>query len=322
MVMGHIVCKETISGEDITEKLIEREWNIKVHRPVMCEEVIKYLNLRPGKVVVDCTIGCGGHAEAIVRNIEPGGKLIGIDRDEDALGLAEERLKNFRGTYHLINDNFRNLNSILDELKIEKIDGLLFDLGISSFQLDTPQRGFSINLEGPLDMRMNRNDKISAFDLVNHLPQHELAAILRSFGQEWWANRIARAIVTERKRGPIATTSHLAAIIVRAIPYKDKRKKIHPATRTFQAIRIAVNNELLDLEKILTIAPFRLKPEGRLCIISFHSLEDRIAKHQFRSLAKDSIVTIITPKPVVPTADEVKANPRSRSGKLRVAEKI
>lgn len=295
----------------------------KIHIPVMMQEVLNYLDLKPGKIIMDSTIGTGGHSRSILERIMPGGRLIGIDRDQESLSVASERLRDFAGAYELIQGNFMDMDDILKRLNIKRIDGILFDLGISSFQLDNPQRGFSFQQEGPLDMRLDRNSYISAYDLVNNLNEEEISSLLWTFGQERWHNRIARLLVEERQRQPITTTAQLAAIVVRAVPYRYRYKhyRIHPATRTFLGIRIAVNRELETLETAINKALSLLNKNGRICVISFHSLEDRVVKLSFRKAASEGTINIMTPKPLTPTMGEVEANPSSRSAKLRVAEK-
>jgi len=292
-----------------------------VHRPVMIEEVMRYLDPEPGEVIVDCTVGEGGHASRILGAIRPGGRLIGIDQDEEVLARTKEKLKDYDGLYTLLWENFKNLDSILKRLKVTRIDGALFDLGLSSFQLEAPARGFSFQREAPLDMRMDKRRKITAFDLVNHLAQAEMAKILRDFGGERWSNRIARQIVRARKNGPITTTTQLAEIVRRAVPDRNRYKRIHPATRTFQAFRIVVNQELEALETGLSATIGALAEGSRVLVISFHSLEDRIVKNKFKKFAKAGVLEILTKKPIRPRADEVRVNPRCRSAKLRVGRK-
>lgn len=294
------------------------------HTPVMLNEILDYLNLGPGKTIVDATIGTGGHAQAILERIMPGGRLIGIDRDEESLGVARQRLSSFCEYCEFVYGNYIDIDSILERLNIKKIDGILFDLGVSSFQLRDPERGFSFQNEGPLDMRLDRNSYISAYDLVNNLNEEEFSALLWNFGQERWHNRIARLLVKERERHPIATTKELSDIVVRATPYRYRYRhyRIHPATRTFQAVRIAVNRELETLETAISKAAEFLNQTARVCIISFHSLEDRVVKLSFRKLSSEGKVDIITPKPLTPMQDEVIENPLSRSAKLRVGERI
>lgn len=288
-----------------------------MHQAVLLHEIVEYLNLAPGKTILDCTVGCGGHARAILELITPGGVLIGIDQDKDALEIASENLKRFKGNIRLVHDSFRNFKSILSELNIGEVDGVLFDLGLSSLQLEQEERGFSIRLNGPLDMRMDRRLKIDAAFLVNTLSEQKTAEILREFGEERRAKRIAKAIVAGR---PVKTTRQLAEIVSRAVPVKHKR--IHPATRTFQALRIAVNHELEALDSALGVVPDRVRKGGRICVVSFHSLEDRIVKNKFRDCKRRHLFKIITKKPITPQTEEVLINPRSRSAKLRVAERI
>jgi len=292
------------------------------HVSVMKKEVLDYLNLSAGDCFVDCTIGLGGHCQLLKEKIGAGGKIIGIDRDRNALRNAEENLSSFSGQIHLIYDDFRNIDKILDSLGIVQVDGMLLDLGISSLQLDDPQRGFSIQGDGPLDMRMDQDRGLSAFDLINTLSQHEISLILKNFGQERMHNRIARYIVEARSRNPIISTKELKDIVLRAMPRSFKRQKIHPATRTFQAFRIMVNRELESLEIALDKSIDYLRQGARICVISFHSLEDRIVKHKFRHFAKNKRLELIVKKPLRPEEFEVNQNPRARSARLRVAEKI
>ncbi|MBU4346141.1 MAG: 16S rRNA (cytosine(1402)-N(4))-methyltransferase RsmH [Candidatus Omnitrophica bacterium] len=294
----------------------------KLHTPVMLNEVIEHLNLTPGKIIVDATIGTGGHSRAILEHIMPAGKLIGIDRDQESLAVASERLRDFADACEFVHGNFTDVDKILERLNIKNIDGILFDLGLSSFQLENPRRGFSFQYEGPLDMRLDNNSYISAYDLINNLTQEEISNLLWTFGQERWHNRIARLLVEERQRHPIATTLQLSNIVVRATPYRYRHYRIHPATRTFQAIRIAVNRELEALEVAITKAVKLLNKSGRICVISFHSLEDRIVKLGFRALSSKKELDIITSKPLTPTRNEIKENSSSRSAKFRVAERI
>lgn len=294
----------------------------KFHTPVMLREVVDYLHLGPGKVIVDATIGTGGHTNTILEHIMPGGKLIGIDRDEESLAVARQRLSGYSGACEFIYGNFVDLDTILTNLNIDRIDGILFDLGISSYQLENPARGFSFQSDGPLDMRLDRNSYISASDLVNNLNEEEISAMLWTFGQERWHNRIARFLVEERTRHAITTTRQLSDIVVRAIPPKYRHYRIHPATRTFQAVRIAVNRELETIGTAIDKAVEFLDKSGRICVISFHSLEDRIAKFSFRKFAAEGLIKIITPKPLTPQEEETAGNPLSRSSKLRVAEKL
>ena len=293
-----------------------------MHIPVMCGEIINYLNLAAGKTIVDATIGMGGHSLKIIERISPGGKLIGIDRDEDAIKTARSRLGDYSASCNFVYGNFIDVDKILSDAGVQKVDGILLDLGVSSAQLDDPLRGFSFQNEGPLDMRLDRNSYRSAYDLVNNLNEDELSELLWNFGEERWHNRIARYLVKEREKHPISTTLELSQAVSRAIPYKYRHYRIHPATRTFQAVRIAVNRELESLEIVIRKAVELLKNNGRICVISFHSLEDRIVKFSFRDFAAKGLLKIITPKPLVPADEEIRQNPKSRSAKLRVAERL
>lgn len=295
-----------------------------LHVPVMLHEVIDYLKLAPGQVIVDATMGTGGHSLEILKKITPGGRLIGIDRDEDSLAVCRERLSEFKDVVEFVQANFLDLDKVLATLGIDNIDGIVFDLGISTYQLKDAKRGFSFNQEGPLDMRLDRSSYISAYDLVNNLNENELSQMLWNLGQERWHNRIAHLLVEERKVEPIVTTKQLAALVMRAIPHRYRRSyyRIHPATRTFQAIRIAVNRELEILESAIKKAVAVLNKQARICVISFHSLEDRVIKHTFRALNAQGVIDIITAKPLTPSLGEIDRNPSSRSSKLRVAMRI
>jgi 16S rRNA (cytosine1402-N4)-methyltransferase len=298
--------------------------DIKIHTPVLLREVLDHLNLKPGKTIVDATLGTAGHATAILERILPGGRLIGIDRDQASLALARERLSQFGSACALIYGNFADIDTLLENLGVKKVDGIIFDLGISSFQLFDATRGFSFQDDGPLDMRMDQDSYISAYDLVNNLNEEELSTLLWNFGEERWHNRIARLIVQEREKQPITTTAELVNIVIRSIPsrYRHRHYRIHPATRTFQAVRIAVNRELEILESAVNKAIAILGKKARICVISFHSLEDRVIKFAFRKAQADGLIEIITPKPLTPLAPEIEANPASRSSKLRVAERV
>ncbi len=295
-----------------------------IHTPVMIQEVLEYLNLKPGKVIVDATLGMGGHSSRIAERLADTGILVGIDRDQESLAAARELLGEKAGKIKFAYGNFSDLDVLLRSLNIESIDGIVFDLGVSSFQLSDAGRGFSFQSDGPLDMRMDKNSYICAYDLVNNLNEEEISHLLKAFGQERWHNRIARILVQERLRHPITTTGELSRIVLSAIPSRFKRfhYRIHPATRTFQAVRIAVNRELESLETAINKAIGLLNPGGRICVISFHSLEDRVVKFTFRKFASEGAIKIITAKPLTPKESEVKDNPRSRSAKFRVAEKI
>jgi 16S rRNA (cytosine1402-N4)-methyltransferase len=307
------------------------------HKPVLLEEAVGSLCCRPGGTYVDGTIGGGGHAQAILEKTSPSGLLIGIDADEEALAEAERRLRPFGNRKTLIKGNFADIGQILKELHIEKVDGILLDLGVSSHQLESADRGFSFSLNAPLDMRMDRSRKLNAYDLINTFSVQELEKIIRGYGEETMAGRIVRAISEQRIKAPIRTTYELAQIIVQSVPSKFRRRKIHPATKTFQAIRIAVNNELANLHRAVSDGISLLHKQGRFCIISFHSLEDRIVKNIFRSWEKGCIcppdipictchrkplLKIITKKPIIPEVIERTNNPRARSAKLRTAERI
>jgi len=291
------------------------------HTTVLLEESVKYLNCRPGKIYVDCTLGGGGHSQKILEAIGPTGKLIAIDQDEEAIYSAKKRLGEYQEQIIFVRDNFVNLSAILDDLGIAKVDGIMFDLGVSSYQLDNPERGFSYQHDAPLDMRMNNEGSITAADLVNNSSVEELAKIIWQYGEERWSKRIAQFIGESRIRKPLATTGELVEVIKAAIPAGARRNGPHPAKRTFQALRIAVNDELEVFRQAIRSGVMRLEEEGRLCVISFHSLEDRIAKHTFRELKQEKIVKVLTNKPILPSEDELENNPRARSAKLRALEK-
>ena len=291
------------------------------HLPVLAEDVIEYLDPRPNGIYVDGTVGGGGHAFKILERSAPTGRLVGIDRDEEALEEARERLKPYGGRATIIHGNFSDLRSILMRLKIGEVDGILLDLGVSYHQLATGRRGFSFQSEGPLDMRMDQNQGEPASKLVNTLTQGELEEILRRYGEERWARRIARAIVRYRQEAPITTTTQLRDIISSAILKPPRR--IHPATKAFQAIRIAVNDELNSLDRAIRDGIPILKKGGHICMISFHSLEDRIVKDTFRHYERAlGLVRVITKKPISPSKGEISTNPRARSARLRVAERV
>lgn len=293
-----------------------------MHQSVLLHKAVGHLNLSKGAVVVDATVGGGGHSEEMLKNILPGGRLIGIDADIDALAVAKERLKSYADSITLVNDNFRNIDRILKIQNIKNVDAVLLDVGISSYQLDDASRGFGIMSDGPLDMRMSRSSDITAYDIVNKYREEKISEIIEKYGEERFHNRIARFIKDAREHKSIETTGELAAIVKRAVGYKYRNLKIHPATRTFQAIRIFVNDELGALEEALKSSIFWLKTGGRIAVISFHSLEDRIVKNMFKGYAKLGVLKIITKKPLIPEQEEIIHNPRSRSAKLRVAERI
>jgi 16S rRNA (cytosine1402-N4)-methyltransferase len=295
----------------------------KIHTPVMLAEVLEYLNLGPGKTIVDATMGTAGHSLKIAEGILPKGLLVGIDRDQESLEIAKARLGDYAHNTKFIHANFCDIDRVLKDIGIKKVDGVLMDLGVSSYQLENPERGFSFQNEGPLDMRLDRTSYISAYDLVNNLNEEEISSLLWSFGEERWHNRIARFLVQERQKHPISTTSQLSQIVMRALPhrYRYRHYRIHPATRTFQAVRIAVNRELETLEQALDKVIELLNRGGRICVVSFHSLEDRIVKFNFRKSAGLEKMKIITPKPLTPTHSEIEINPSSRSAKMRVGER-
>jgi len=311
-----------------------------VHQSVLLEEVIGALRPHSEGVYVDGTIGAGGHAAALLSASAPHGQLFGFDQDKNALEIAKRRLAEFGNRVHLLHSNFDQIQQLATQHHIPPADGILLDLGVSSMQFDRPERGFSFQADGPLDMRMDDTAGQTAADLVNHLPERDLADLIYRYGEERQSRRIAKAIVKAR---PIRRTAELAQVVSGAIsagkrPRKGRRQaKIHPATRTFQALRIAVNDELGALERALPQAINLLKPEGRLAVISFHSLEDRIVKQFFRQESQDCIcppeqpvctcrhkatIRIITKRPIMPSSAEVSVNPRARSAKLRVVELI
>jgi 16S rRNA (cytosine1402-N4)-methyltransferase len=295
------------------------QWGIGavLHTPVLVREVVEFLGCRPGGLYVDATVGLGGHAELILRASSPDGRLIGLDQDREAIGRARIRLAPFGERALLIEENFVNLRPSLEQRGIREADGILFDLGVSSAQLSTPERGFGFLVDGPLDMRMDVTQSRTAAELVNRLPEAELADILYEYGEERWSRRIARAMVRAR---PLARTTELAAVIASAVPGRHRHQRIHPATRTFQALRIAVNRELDVLPTALSQAAELLRPGGRLAVIAFHSLEDRIVKGLFRNFSGKGF-RVLTKKPLRARPEEVEANPRSRSAKLRVMER-
>ena len=291
------------------------------HQPVLVDEVVFYLNCEPGKIYVDGTVGGGGHACAILEKTSPDGFLLGIDWDKEAIAESNGRLSPYKGRYQLICDNFANMMQILKASPWKEVDGILLDLGVSFHHLNDPERGFSFLKDGPLDMRMDRRTGPTAAEIVNGLSQKELSEIIYKYGEEKWAKRIAKKIVETRKKTSIKTTLQLSKIVQEAIPRRYWPRKIHPATRTFQAIRIVVNREIENLENFLKEAIYLLKYRGRLVIISFHSLEDRLVKTYFRNWSREGLVKLLTKRPVVPSLEEVRKNPHARSAKLRAIEK-
>ncbi|OPJ63243.1 16S rRNA (cytosine(1402)-N(4))-methyltransferase RsmH [Clostridium oryzae] len=306
------------------------------HKPIMLNEIVDGLNIKENGIYVDCTMGGAGHSEAIVRRLSKDGKLIGIDQDIEAINASKKRLEAFENVIY-VNDNFYNIKNILNTLNITGVDGILMDLGVSSYQLDNGERGFSYMQDAPLDMRMNRENEISAYDVVNGYDKGELEKIIRDYGEEKFARRIADFIVKARENKKIETTLELVDIIKAAIPAKARREGPHPAKRTFQAIRIEVNEELTVLSKAVDSAIEMLNSKGRMAVITFHSLEDRIVKSKFKTqenpctcppdfpicqCGKKPQVKIITRKPMEPSENELEENPRSRSAKLRIIEKL
>lgn len=292
------------------------------HYSVMNREVIDLLDIKNKKIVVDCTVGLGGHAFSFLEVMPQDAFLIGIDKDEEALQIAGEKLKKFAGRFTLVKSDFSDISSVLKNMAISTVDAFLFDLGVSSYQLKNPERGFSFLSDGYLDMRMDKNAFLSAYDLVNNLSENELEAIFNKFGEERFSHRIAHFIVLRRQKEPIATTSQLAQLVCEAVPYRLRESRIHPATRIFQALRIAVNRELDVLTDGIYRAISLLNRNGRIGVISFHSLEDRIIKNIFRENNSRGTLELITKKPILPSEAECIENSPSHSAKLRVAEKI
>ena len=305
------------------------------HESVLISETIQALDIKEDGIYVDGTLGGGGHSFKIVQKLGKG-RLIGIDQDREAIEAAERRLKVFSGRCELVNDNYANIKSILKERGIEKVDGILLDLGVSSYQIDNPERGFSYKNDAPLDMRMDQDSPLSASDVVNTYSREELIRIIRDFGEEKFASAIASGIVRQREKAPIETTGQLAEIVSEAIPKSVSKGNIGAAKKTFQAIRIEVNSELSVLENSIAVMIGLLNPKGRLAVITFHSLEDRIVKNAFKAAENPCTCPpdfpvcvcgkvpegrIITKKPIVPSKEETERNKRSSSAKLRVFEK-
>jgi len=300
------------------------------HIPVLSKEVLKGIQAKAGGAYIDCTVGLGGHAKAILQNIMPGGRLLGIDMDPEALKIAENRLKDYGSAVTLVRDNFTNLEAICSKYEFQPVDGILFDLGVSSWQLDSAQRGFSFQSEAPLDMRFNPGQGTSAAEIINSYSEQELIRIMKEYGEESRSRQIASLIVKNR---PIYTTSELASLVKEALRYRYS--KINPATKTFMAFRIAVNKELENLKATLEQVTKILRSKGRLVVISYHSLEDRIVKQFMKRESSDCIcppealicrcghkasLRLIAKKVIKPGLPEIENNPRSRSGKMRVAE--
>ena len=290
------------------------------HTPVMGREVLRYLSPRPGALIVDGTVGTGGHSLMILPHLLPDGKLVVIDRDHEVLERAKARLVEFEPYVTFIHDDYRNLPAILKSLGTPCVDGVVLDLGMSSVQVDQPERGFSFAKEGPLDMRMDRTRRTTAESLVNERSLDELTQLFWTLGEERFAARIAHRIIQERRTQPIRTTTQLARMIIEAVPSSARRGRLHPATRTFQALRLAVNDELGALETFLGGLPELLRPKGRAVILTFHSLEDRLVKRAFMQGMRDDHWAVLTKHVVRPSQEEVSENPRARSAKLRAME--
>ena len=305
------------------------------HKSVLLEETIENLNIKPDGIYVDGTLGGGGHSYEIAKRLTAGGRLIGIDQDADAIKAATDRLKEFADRVTIVRNNYCNIADVLDELGIVKVDGIILDLGVSSYQLDTAERGFTYNVDAPLDMRMDQRQQITAKDIVNTYSEFDLYRIIRDYGEDKFAKNIAKHIVARRTEKPIETTFELDDVIKAAIPMKCRINGGHPAKRTFQAIRIELNHELDVLENSIDTMIDRLNADGRLCIITFHSLEDRIVKNAFRTAQNPCVCPsdfpvcvcgrkpkgrVITRKPILPSGEEMEVNPRSKSAKLRIFE--
>ena len=307
------------------------------HKSVLLYETVDELNIKPDGIYVDGTLGGGGHSYEIAGRLSEGGRLIGIDQDEDAIKAASKRLEPYMDRVTIVRNNYCNMDKVLDELGIDKVDGIMLDLGVSSYQLDAADRGFTYNVDTALDMRMDQRQEITAKDIVNEYSEFDLYRIIRDYGEDRFAKNIAKHIVAARQEKPIETTFELNDIIKAAIPMKVRATGGHPSKRTYQTIRIELNKELEVLENSIDMMIDRLKPEGRLCIITFHSLEDRIVKTRFRNnenpctcppsfpacvCGKVPKGRVITRKPVVPTDEEINENSRSKSSKLRVFERV
>ena len=307
------------------------------HKSVLLYETVDELNIKPDGIYVDGTLGGGGHSYEIAKRLSEGGRLIGIDQDEDAIKAAGKRLEPYMDRVTIVRNNYCNMDKVLDELGIDKVDGIMLDLGVSSYQLDAADRGFTYNVDTALDMRMDQRQEITAKDIVNEYSEFDLYRIIRDYGEDRFAKNIAKHIVAARQEKPIETTFELNDIIKAAIPMKVRATGGHPSKRTYQAIRIELNKELEVLEDSIDMMIDRLRPEGRLCIITFHSLEDRIVKTRFKNNENPCICPpsfpacvcgkvpkgrVITRKPIVPTDEEINENSRSKSSKLRVFERV
>lgn len=307
------------------------------HKSVLLDETIDNLNIKPDGIYVDGTLGGGGHSYEIAKRLSDKGRLIGIDQDEDAIRAATERLQEFSSRVTIVRNNYCNMNLVLDELGIDKVDGIILDLGVSSYQLDTAERGFTYKVDAPLDMRMDQRQSLTAKDIINGYSEYDLYRIIRDYGEDKFAKNIAKHIVMARQSEEITTTFQLNEIIKAAIPMKCRAVGGHPSKKTYQAIRIELNHELDVLENSIDMMIDRLNSKGRICIITFHSLEDRIVKTRFKNnenpctcppdfpvcvCGKVSKGKIITRKPILPSEEELNENKRSKSSKLRVFEKI
>ena len=306
------------------------------HKSVLLYETVDQLNIKPDGIYVDGTLGGGGHSYEIASRLSDKGRLIGIDQDEDAIKAASERLKPFMDRVTIVRNNYCNMDKVLDELSIDKVDGIMLDLGVSSYQLDTAERGFTYNVDAKLDMRMDQRQEVTARDIVNDYSEYDLYRIIRDYGEDRFAKNIAKHIVAARQKKPIETTFELNEIIKAAIPMKVRATGGHPSKRTYQAIRIELNRELEVLENSIDMMIDRLNKEGRLCLITFHSLEDRIVKVRYKNnenpctcppsfptcvCGKKSKGKVITRKPIIPSEEELEENSRSKSSKLRVFER-
>ena len=295
-----------------------------MHVPVLAEEICFWLRPKPGGIYVDCTLGVGGTSLKILEKSGKNAYIVGLDRDHEAVAHAEKILEPYKSFVKIYHGNYSHITEFVHQAGFEKVDGVVFDLGVSSLQLDKPERGFSFSSDGPLDMRMNQTQGPRAADLVNCLPEKELADLFFSCGEERFSRRIARAIVQARKTYALETTQALVAVIKGAVPHAYRKGRIHCATRTFQALRIRVNQELDLLQPALQDAVNLLKEGGRLCVVAFHSLEDRVVKHTFRAMAggENPAITLLTKKPVIADTQEIQQNPRARSAKLRIAQRL
>ncbi len=292
-----------------------------IHKSVLLKESIKLLQPKPGLIYLDLTFGGGGHTKQLLELTKPNGIVIAFDQDSQAIEIAQKLKETYKDRLIVVKDNFSNCYTLLTKMGFSLLDGIIMDIGVSSFQLDDATRGFSFLKDGPLDMRMDKDNPLSAKDIINHWSVKEIEQILRIYAQEKFAKKIAQKIVEKRAKAPIKTTLELASIIKEAIP-AYYYKKINPATKTFQALRIAVNAELDNLKEGLIGAIELLKPGSRIVVICFHSLEDKIVKETFKHYSQQKILSILTKKPIVPSLDEIKENPRARSAKLRCAQKL